>query len=353
MVRVALIIGLVGLLGLLLVVWKLGYALAPVLVAILLAYLCVPLMERLSQWGVSKRAGAILVSMLLFLLIMAVFVFAVPVLISDFVIFLGQFPARLTKAISVIGHWFPDLSDKLQGMQALQEIREFKLDSIDPNIVVWITSHVGIAAGKLWAVVIRLVYFLLVPLVFFFILLRGYDCYNKFILLFPVPLQQSMSDHGRKIHQVLCNYFRGQGIVMVILAVMYTLALNLLGLPFATLVGILTGLLNFIPIVGWTTGLIAAIFMWLSTGTLSYASLMILVLIYLVLNLFEGLILTPRLVGKYCGLSAMTVLVLIFVGGSFFGFWGVILAIPFVLVARECVRIFLSWYKESLYYRGE
>jgi len=142
------------------------------------------------------------------------------------------------------------------------------------------------------------------------------------------------------------HFIRGQLIVMVILAVLYSSAYALLGVRLAVPIGLAAGMLSFIPYLGSACALAAGVLMSLLGGWHGW-QLMGVVFAYTAIQILEGFVITPRIIGETVGLSAVWVLVALFVGGEIFGFLGVLLAVPAAAVAKIFVARAVQYYRTT------
>ena len=153
------------------------------------------------------------------------------------------------------------------------------------------------------------------------------------------------------IDQTIASFVRGQAMVCLIMAVAYATALEIIGLNHGLVVGLIAGLITFIPYVGSMVGLL------LSVG-LAFVQFGELTMILLVAAVFfagqgiEGNFLTPKLVGDRVGLHAVWVVFALMAGGSLFGFVGMMLAVPVAAVIGVLSRFLLQRYLSSRIYLG-
>ena len=139
------------------------------------------------------------------------------------------------------------------------------------------------------------------------------------------------------IEQIFKSYFRGQGLVALILAVLYSVALMIIGLKFGLIIGVITGLLSVIPYLGFTVGLIAA----LITAALQFHSVwhvLAVILAFGVIQLLESFVISPKIIGKAIGIHPFVAIVLLLIGGAAFGPLGLIIAIPTAGVLYKIYR---------------
>lgn len=153
------------------------------------------------------------------------------------------------------------------------------------------------------------------------------------------------------IDKVLANYCRGQASVCFILAFVYSVVLELIGLEYGLMIGLLAGLISFIPYVGALVGLfLAGVLAYLQTGDIEFVGTV--ALVFVLGQILEGYVLTPKLVGDRIGLNAVWILFSLLAGGSLFGFVGILLAIPAAAVLGVLARFLLGAYLDSSLYRG-
>jgi predicted PurR-regulated permease PerM len=145
---------------------------------------------------------------------------------------------------------------------------------------------------------------------------------------------------------------RGQGIVCLILGGYYALGLTLAGLDFGLTIGLFSGFMSFIPYFGTGLGALISIVLaikqfgdWFSVG--------LVIAVFVVGQILEGYVLSPHFVGPRVGLHAVWIIFALMVGGSLFGFVGVLLAVPAAAVIGVWTRFFINRYMESSYYSGK
>ena len=125
-----------------------------------------------------------------------------------------------------------------------------------------------------------------------------------------------------------------------------------MGLDFGILVGLLAGLLSFIPYFGFGTGLILSLFLGLMQG-FGWGQWSGLAAVFVIGQILEGYVLTPRLVGNRVGLSPVWVIFALLAGGVLAGFIGILIAVPVAAVIGVLVRRGIKWYQETDFYKGK
>jgi predicted PurR-regulated permease PerM len=164
--------------------------------------------------------------------------------------------------------------------------------------------------------------------------------------LIPVRFRPTVVSYAREVDSVLSQFMRGQLTVMAILAVLYGGAYSALGIRLAIPIGIAAGILNIVPYVGSAFALVAGLLM-AALGGGGWVKLAAVVAVYIVVQVLEGFVITPRIVGESVGLKEIWVLIALFVGGEIFGFLGVLLAVPAAAVIKIFATRAVERYRQS------
>jgi predicted PurR-regulated permease PerM len=194
-----------------------------------------------------------------------------------------------------------------------------------------------------------LLYALLIPVVTFY-LLRDWDILITHVHdLLPRRHELRITSLARECDEVLAQFLRGQLLVILVLVVLYTAGLWAIGLELAFLVGLLAGLMSFVPYLGVIVGIVTA-----SLAALVQFQDLIHVIYSLIIfgigQLLEGMVLSPRLIGERIGLHPVAVIFAVMAGGQLFGFFGVLLALPVAAVIVVLLRHSRELYFESDFY---
>jgi len=303
----------------------LGSILTPFLIGAILAYFGSPLVTWAERHRVPRTVGTLLVILVILLLILALLLVLIPLVQSE----IGQLTRRLPElAANLYGHVAPWLRETL-GIELqldLASVKELIADNLDSAQALTLKLLSGLKAGGtvVLGILINLV---MIPVVMFY-LLRDW---NRIVAhvdgLLPRRWLPRVRIIALEIDGVLAEFLRGQLAVMGVLAVYYVVGLTLAGLQFALPIGILTGLLVFIPYVGFGLGLIlgvlAALLQW--SG---WPGFMAVLAVYGIGQLLENYVLVPFLVGDRIGLHPLAVIFALLAFGELFGFAGVLLALP-------------------------
>lgn len=335
-----------------LIVGALLYLLAPILtpflIGAILAYLGDPLVNLLMRFKLPRNACVVIVFVVLFTVLVLLGLFLIPLIENQLVLLCEVLPRA---AVWLQNTLLPLLKEYI-GNQEIINIDMLKT-TLAQN---WVKAG-GTAAWMLKSVLHSGVAFvqwminlLLIPVVTFY-LLRDWDKLIKGVrLLLPRRFEPTIVKLVVECNDVLSAFFRGQLLVMLSLAVFYSIGLTLVGLQVGVMIGLIAGLLYIVPYLGVTIGIvIASIVAYMQFGHLSSVSYVWFV--FLIGQILEGTLLTPNLVGNRIGLHPVAVIFSILTGGELFGFFGVLLALPMAAVIMVLIRFFFQRYRNSQAYR--
>lgn len=328
------------------------YALAPVLtpflIAALLAYLGDPLVDRLETYKISRTIGVVIVFTGIVLVLLTLTLIGIPLLESQLKVLIGKMPSYVEWFQLTVIPWIQTRlgvdaqlfnADDLAG--ALKEHWQ-KMGGVAATIVGSV-SRSGVAVLEF---VVMLV---LVPVVAFY-LLRDWDIMTARLReLLPRSLEPTFTRLMQDCDVMLGAFLRGQLMVMLALGVVYSLGLWLIGLDVALLVGMLAGLVSFVPYLGFIVGIFVA-------GVAAAVQFQDLLHIVFVIGVFtvgqmlESILFTPLLVGDRIGLHPVMVIFAVMAGGELFGFTGILLALPVAAVAMVLLREARDRYVRSAFY---
>ena len=336
--------------GLLLLMVALSPILMPFVVGAGLAYIGDPIVDRLQRLRLSRTAAVCVVFTVLTLVGLLALLLLAPMIYHQFLALLRNIPDWLVwlqnQALPRLGVALPaGVQLDAEGLKAI--ITEHWTEAGGFAQAAW--ERVS-QSGKL--LVITIANLLLVPVVSFY-LLRDWDDLIAWIRgVIPPRYLPRLGQMAGEADDVLGAFIRGQLLVMAAQAVFYALALRLVGLELALVVGIIIGLISFIPYLGSIVGLLIAVIAML-VQTQDPSSLIWVVVIFGVGQFLEGNVLTPWLVGDRIGLHPVTVIFAVMAGGQLFGFVGVLLALPVAAVLAVMMRhTKQQWLASPLYRAG-
>ena len=330
----------------------------PMLVAITIAYVLNPTVDRLERRGISRTAS-IVVLMFVSLVCSATWIIGVGPLIWDELV---HVPERLQQLLVQGRPWIEHtfrtrLPTDLDSMVAVLQ-DEFIGPSTDGDsagvagTIRRFSSLLRALFGGTVSALASLAGLFMLPF-FVFYLLRDYP---KGVVLLqnlvPVPYRGAVLLRLREIDLTLNAFLRGQLLLGCILAIYYGLGFTLWGVPLGLILGISTGLGNMIPYMGTALGLTTATALTLLSWQ-GWPQLAGVYAMFAVGHALEGWVITPRIVGNRVGLSPFFVVVSVLVFGDLFGFFGVLVAVPVTAILRILLRVASEHYRASSFYRGD
>ncbi len=337
---------LAGLLFLGWLVYQLSPILSPFLVGILLAYLGDPLVDRLERWKLSRTWGVILVFALFSLLCLVLLLVLVPMLGKQLMHLYQLAPMALDWLQMTALPWAQlqfGLDDDFWRFDQLKSAFSSNLGNTKDMVAVILSQ----ATASSIALLAWLANLLLVPVVCFY-LLRDWDLIMaKLRMLLPRRREATVMALMRECHEVIGAFLRGQLLVMLALAVVYSAGLMLVGVELGLLIGVLAGLASIVPYMGFVVGISAAFIAVLFQFGLDPYPLLGVAAVFTVGQMLEGMLLTPLLVGDRIGLHPVAVIFAVLAGGQLFGFTGVLLALPVAAVIMVLLRHVHDLYKLS------
>ena len=304
-------------------------ALAPVLTpfmfAAILSYIGAPVVAWLARRGVPRAAGAVLVIIAIAAFMGGLMLVVAPLVSSEISRITEALPALLTK---IQDQWLPWLnatfgtafSFDLTQLKTLAKDNAGAVGGISARLAESLQFGGQILLGLL-------VNLTLVPVVMLYLLRDWPQMIDGIDGMMPHSIRSTVRNLAREIDAVLSEFLRGQGMVMLALATYYCIALKVVGLEFALPVGLVTGLLVFIPYVGFGLGMMLGMLAALTQFT-TPGPIIAVAAIFMIGQTLESFVLVPYLVGDRIGLHPLAVIFALMAFGQLFGFVGVLLALP-------------------------
>ncbi len=331
----------------------LGPILTPFVLAALLGWLGDPLVDRIERTDRSRGIAVSLVFLLMVLLLVLVLLILVPLIERQVVTLIDSLPVYREWLMGTAIPWM----ERRFGI----EISEW----MDPErLIEWVRGHWQQAGGVAttfmsyvsrsgFALIALIVNLVLVPILTFYFL-RDWDVLvARVSQLIPRDHYATVTRLARESDESLAAFLRGQFLVMLAQGAFYAIGLQLIGLRLGILVGLIAGLISFVPYLGATVGLIMMLLAAVVQAQGFDWQLLILgTIVFTAGQLFESYVLTPRLVGDRIGLHPVAVIFAVMAGGQLFGFVGMLIALPVAAVANVLLRFAHERYQASRLYTG-
>jgi predicted PurR-regulated permease PerM len=329
-------------------VYLLSPVLMPFVFSAILAYLGDPLTDKLETYRLSRTQSVIVVFFTMSLVLILVLFLLVPQLEVQVANLIDNLPSYAAKLNTVVLPWL----EQRFGL-SIRPIESNELINLIKNH--WQNAG-GIAASTMSSITHSgsiiaawLMNLLLIPVVTFY-LLRDWDILvAKLYGLLPRRIVPTTAKLAGEVDTVLSAFLRGQFYVMLALSGIYSVGLWVVGLDLALLIGLLAGLVSFVPYLGAIVGIVAACI----SALVQYHELTQLfpvIVVFLIGQALEGTVLTPKLVGDKIGLHPVAVIFSVMAGGQLFGFLGILLALPIASIIMVFLRHVDDIYKDSEFY---
>ncbi|MBI1648910.1 AI-2E family transporter [Hyphomicrobium sulfonivorans] len=322
----------------------------PFVAGIVIAYFLNPLADRLTQWGLPRGIAATLIVAAFACVLVAAIIFLVPLLVSQAQQFAAALPDEIRRLRALIETWARE--------QLGSSYPEFEagMDRSAQALTENMSSFAGYIASSLWsqgrALFDFLSLLLVTPLVVFYVLIDWHPMLAKLDSWLPRAHASTIRKLASEVNGAVSAFIRGQGTVCLVLAVYYAVALAGMGLRYGLLVGLVTGLMSFVPFVGWALGLITATTIAFVQFWPETVPILTVVAIFGFAQVLDAGFLGPKIVGSKIGLHPVWLIFSLFVFSYLFGFVGVLVAVPIAAATGVLVRFALQLYLASPVYSG-
>ena len=338
--------------GFLLLLWLLNDILLPFVVGGVVAYFFDPLVVRLQRAGLSRTWATTVVTIIAVLIAAGVAMAIVPPLLGQLEQLIASAPNFVVKAAQGLQPLIEPIRERMGlpplSLQDLQTVVTERAGQV-------LTLVGGVASGLAQrgvAVINLLGLLFLTPVVTFYLLRDWPKVVASIDRALPLDHAVTIRTLAHEANAAVAGYLRGQALVCLILGTIYAVGLTIVGLQFGIVIGLIAGLISFIPFVGTLVGATLSIGMALAQFPPDWFGVAKVAAVFLVGHLIEGNVLSPKLVGDRVGLHPVWIMFALLAGGSLFGFTGVLIAVPVAAVIGVVVRHLMGRYRASGFYRG-
>lgn len=324
----------------------------PLILGFAIAYLFHPMVSWFEKRGRSRVTGVVVLALLLILVLTLFFLYLIP---------------QVGDQIQRLAERYPEYRDRVEAqfkpwLDQLQARWPEALEDLQQRAIEWAKEHsaelantVGTWLGQGFSSLLNGVLFLLnlifVPVFAFYLLVDFPHIQKGARDLIPLPYREMTLARLGEVDDALSSFVRGQLTIALVLGVLNAVGLMILGVPLGLVIGLVAGLANMIPYMSIVVGLVPALLLaWVESQ--SVWILVGVVAVFAATQMLEGTVLSPRILGKSVNLHPVWVLLAIIVGGSLFGFFGMLIAVPTAAVIQVFVRHWLETYRESAVYLG-
>jgi predicted PurR-regulated permease PerM len=324
--------------------------LLPFVAGMMLAYFLNPLADKLQARGMSRSLAAALIVGVVGAVVIAGLVLVAPLLFTQLQQLATALPTDIQRARAAI----EGFARERLGANAV--LVEAGIDKAIAEVQASAGTILSAAAAAMWnrgAALINLMSILLItPLVVFYLLVDWHPMIARVQQWLPRDHAPTIQRLAGDINDAVAAFIRGQGAVCLFLGLFYAVALSLLGLNYGALVGLATGVLAFVPMVGWVPGLAVAGLIAVMQFAPKLTPVLSVIGVMGVGMALDTALLSPRLVGQKVGLHPVWLIFALFAFSLLFGVVGTLIAVPVSAAIAVLARFGLAQYLDSDVYRG-
>lgn len=335
----------IGLVVALVFLWLMGNVLLPFIAGMAIAYFLDPTADKLEALGFSRAISTVIITVIGVFAVLLMVVLLLPLLIEQTVDLVRAAPEYAAQLESYLTGRFPTLMDESSFLRT-------GIDKVGANIRERSGELANVILASAFSLVDVLVFMVVAPVVAFYMLLDWDRMVAQIDSWLPRDHVDTLRHLARELDRVLAGFVRGQLTVCGILGVFYAVSLMIVGLKFGLIVGLIAGLLTFIPYVGAVIGGVLAIGLALFQFWDTPVYIGIVAIIFVIGQMAEGNVLTPKLVGQSVGLHPVWLLFALSAFGAVMGFTGMLIAVPVAAMIGVFSRFGMETYLDGLLYKG-
>ena len=339
----------------------LGSTVAPFAAGIALGYLLDPLVGKLERLGLNRLGAALIILVVFAATFVVALIVVAPILANQLIAFALKLPgyAMRLQALALdegmtlinrsLGTWINTLglSERLSSAQIQQSIGDFVTQGAQ-----WLVNALRSLVSGGAAVFSFFSLLVITPVVAFYILVDWERMIAEIDGWLPLDHRDSLREIAREIDRALAGFIRGQSLVCLFLGLWYGLGLTLVGLDFGFLIGVIAGVLSFVPYVGSLIALILSVAVSLVQGWPSLGLFFLALAVVVAGQFLEGNVISPKLVGGSVGLHPVWLMFALLAFGQLFGFVGLVVAVPAAAAMGVVARRLIALYLRSPFYLG-
>ena len=324
--------------------WNISDILAPFILGGILAYLLDPMADKMESFGVPRLLTALTVSLFALFVLMTAAILVIPIIFDQINQIIGFIPYITNEIYLVMQKGFKVLN--------LGEVEDIDLVNLSKNLNEVSPIFAKSIFNSSFAILDFIFLLMVTPIVAIYLLVDWDKIIKEVEKVIPRRLEPTISQIVIEMHKTVASFLRGQFSVCLILAIFYAVSLTALGLEYGLLVGLFSGLISFIPLIGAILGGLVALVVSLAQFWETPEWVGVVLIIFLFGQILEGNLLTPRLVGKSVKLHPLWIIFSVTCFGSLMGWVGVILAVPSAACIAVLVRFSLKIYFETDFYKS-
>jgi len=328
----------------------LGNSAIPLVLSFILAYLSFPLILKIEKKKISRQVATIVLFLTLFFLIFIGLAWVLPKIYQETLQFIKALPDNVRSVAIKLDAYLTGMGIEIQIDKAQITENVKKLSSkISMETFGKVTNFITNTFSGLADFLSGIINLFLFPIFFYFIIVNYEEISKNFNGLIPRSMRGALKSYFAKVNEIFSGFFRGQFMVCLAQAVLYGIGLHLVGLKHGLVIGFITGIFCFIPYVGFTIGVMAALVVGFANFE-GWGTLIGVGVVFLIGQTIESIYLTPKFVGEKVGLHPLLSLLSALIGGSVGGMLGMFLAIPIGAIVVLTIKLLEKSYKKSTFY---
>ncbi len=323
-----------------------------VLIAALLAYILEPIVDNIENQGVKRWTATAIVFVIVCLALILILLLVAPIAASQIIYFTNQAPDYVKKLLDYLNEFYNRIDSELKyDWPSFAELLRNKVQDNIPAVAQRVSQIFTIAFRSTMSVISTFLLLVLAPIISFYLLLSAKSLKESAIDLIPPHLREPVLEKIEVFDQVLAGFIRGQLIVCLILACLYSIGFLIIGIDMAIPVGVIGGLLFFIPYLGTTiAGILATLLALVKFGDIWHPFYVVAWIS--VIQFLEGYFITPKIVGDAVGLHPVLYIIAIIAGAQLMGLLGMLVAVPVAAMLKTLAQTAFDYYRNSEFYNG-
>ena len=328
--------------------WLLHAILLPFVAGIALAYVLAPIADRGERLGINRTVAALLIVGIFVVSLISLILLLVPLLMQQGSALISHIPGYVKRVRELVVDLNLPWLDWLGAADS-----DKTLSDLVGQMATWLLSF----SYSLWTGGKALVSFasvlIVMPVVTFYLIRDWHQMVDRVDNWIPVRQRETVRQLAREIDAAIGGFLRGQFGVCLFLGCYYAIGLMLAGLEFGLLIGLVAGVITFVPYIGSMTGLMVAASVAIAQFWPDWKRITVVIAVFLVGQFIEGNIVSPKFVGERVGLHPVWLIFAMFAFGYLFGFVGLLIAVPLGAAIAVLLRFGLRQYFASPIYTGD
>jgi sporulation integral membrane protein YtvI len=308
--------------------------LVPFLIAFFISYLIAPPVKKLEAKGIPRRIGILIIYLAVISLVAAAVIFLLPLLFQN----MKELAEMLPDIAARYTQYFDEMVSAIKYSKWSEDIKAAILDEIRTTLQMLQDMSAQLLRKAMEGVAgtMKLLLRTTVAMVIAYYFVKDAEKLKKsFFAMAPRTWRESLEETGAEISKVFSRFIKGQVIVTLIVGVLEIIGLYIVGLDYAPILGIIGGIANIIPYFGPYIGAVPAVALAFIESPLKALWT---VLVFFIVQQIDNSVITPRIIRERMGLHPVATILVILAGGTFFGVFGMLFAVPVTAVIRIILK---------------